>query len=140
MIENRRTRESLNKLLNLARNDADILRTDLADIDRARSTTETSLAELDHSVRREEQKPGADPAQLAAYLDGARARRHNLRTTLMTLEQSESDLRERITLAMSEIKKLEHLIELQDKSRSKSRERRERQNHDDMSAQRVYRG
>lgn len=115
MMKNRRTKTSLEKLLKLARNDADSLRQDLSDIERARDSAESSLAKIDRQIREEETRRDADPIALAAFIDGARGRRHNLRVTLMTLERTELDLRERIEGAYIELKKLEHLLKMHDR-------------------------
>ena len=50
MIETPRARRSLEKLMKIARADADVLRIDLADIERARSAAEASLTELDEKA------------------------------------------------------------------------------------------
>lgn len=140
MIDNERSRIGLQKLLKLARCDADALRADLADIERARSSAENSLAELQLTLKREELKSEQDPKTFADFADGARMRRHNLRTTLMTLESSYMHARERLSAAYAEIKKLEHLISMQDRARGKVQRKREQVMMDEMSAARFYKG
>lgn len=128
MMKNPRTRAGLEKLLKLARNDADALRQDLADIERARDAAENSLSRIEFQTRMEETKEGADPVALAAFVEASRARRYNLRVTLMTLERSEVELRDRLEAAFAEVKKLEHLLKMH------AREERKRAAKADLAA------
>jgi len=116
-----RAQESLEKLLKVARADVEALRIDLADVARAKSSAEGSLDGLDETVRREEamMKEG-DAAAFAAYMEGVRARRHNLQTTLLTLGEAEDSARDKLEAAFLEIKKLEHLIGVSERSAKKN--------------------
>lgn len=120
MIDTPRARRSLDKLVKIARADCDALRIDLADVERARRAAEESLNDLEKKASAEEAK-GADAiADMAAYREGVRARRHNLKTTLMSLEDAEQNARSRLETAFLEVKKLEHLIEISDRADRKS--------------------
>lgn len=134
MIETVRVRDNLEKLLKIARGDTDALRSDLADIEKARQNTEISLANLEQAAKAEEASVAQSPAaDLAAYLEGVRARRHNLRTTLLTLREAEEKARDRLKVSFVEIKKLEHLIEMQKREISKAERRRETLEIDDIA-------
>jgi len=139
MIETPRARRSLEKLMKLARADADALRVDLADIERARSAAEASLADLDEKAANEETVAGHAVADIAAYREGARARRHNLRTTLITLEDAELNARTRLEAAFIEVKKLEHLIEINDRADKKAGRRGDLNAMDDIATMRARR-
>lgn len=127
-----RARQGLEKLLKLACADADALRVDLVDIERARASAESSLTRLTDAVRREERltAEGAAAADFTAYLEGVRERRLNLQTTMMTLTTAEENARERLEAAHLEIKKLEHLIALNAEAARKNAIRRQRRASD----------
>jgi hypothetical protein len=118
MTDMTRARAGLEKLLKFARLEAEALRTDLADVARAQSAAAAALTGLDDDLRREEAMMGdvntadftAYKADFTAYKEGMRARRHNLQTTLLTLEEAETSAKTRLEAASAEIRKLEHLI------------------------------
>ena len=133
-----RTRESLNKLLKIARADAEALRTDLADVERAKGSAQASLQTLDETMQQEgaSAKQG-DAAAFAAYVEGVRARRHNLQTTLMTLQAAEESARDKLEASFMEIQKLEHLIGVNERAEKKSAGRREIAAADESFAARI---
>ena len=138
MMNTPRGRDSLDKLLKLAHADADALRVDLSDIERARSAAEDSLEGLDRDVAREEEAmQGAHAGDLAAYLEGVRERKRNLQVTLMTLSEAEEAAREKLETAFIEIKKLEHLIDVNVAAEKKSGARKSQLATDDAFAARV---
>ncbi len=139
MIETPRARRSLEKLLRLARADTDALRVDLADVERARDATQASLSDLEEKALREEAAGGHGVAEVAAFREGVRARRHNLTTTLMTLEDAELSVRDRLETAFIEVKKLEHLIEINDRADKKAGRRGDLSDMDEMAGLRVRR-
>ncbi len=139
MIETPRARRSLEKLMKLARGDADALRVDLADIERARSAAEASLADLDEKAANEEAVAGHAVADIAAYREGVCARRHNIRTTLITLEDAEMNARTRLEAAFIEVKKLEHLMEINDRADKKAGRRSDLNAMDDIATMRARR-
>lgn len=128
-----RERASLETLLKHARRDADALRIDLRDLERARAGAERSLDELEAEIRKEAVSGGAD---YAAYAAAARERRFRLSVTLNSLEAMETDLRGRIERAAVEMKKFEHLIARADEARLARTRRRERAATDEI-AQRL---
>ncbi len=116
MTDMTRARAGLEKLLKFARLEAEALRTDLADVARAQSAAAASLTGLDDDLRREEAMMGAvNTADFAAYKEGMRARRHNLQTTLMTLEEAETSTKTKLEAASAEIRKLENLISINER-------------------------
>ncbi len=138
MTDTVRTRESLNKLLKIARADAEALRTDLADVERAKASAEASRQALDETMREEEVSARAgDTAAFAAYVEGVRARRHNLQTTLMTLQNAEEGARDKLETSFIEIQKLEHLIGVNERAEKKSAGRREIAAADESFAARI---
>lgn len=111
MTDMTRARAGLEKLLKFARLEAEALRTDLADVARAQSAATASLTGLDDALHREEAMMGdAGAADFTAYKEGMRARRHNLQTTMLTLEEAETSAKTRLEAASAEIRKLENLI------------------------------
>lgn len=139
MIETPRARRGLEKLMKLARADADALRVDLTDIERAQSAAQASLADLDAKAANEEAVAGHAVADITAYREGVRARRHNLRTTLITLEDAETNARTRLQAAFIEIKKLEHLIEINERADKKAGRRSDLHEMDDIATMRARR-
>jgi len=136
MIEHRRNIENLNRLLKLAYADADTLRIDLADIEKARGAAQASLERLDELVRQEEALHAQSPKELGAFIEGARMRRHNLKTTVMSLSDAEEAARERLRSAFVEMKKVEHLIGIEIAAVDKENRRRETAAADDFSNRR----
>lgn len=138
MTDITRARISVDKLLSLARSNADALRVDLADVEAAKKSAEDALEDISAAMRKEEAiGRTADPAAFAAYAEGVRGRRHNLQTTLMTLEEAEEKARHQLQQAMLEIRKLEHLISLDDLASKKATSKREMRQADEHSAARF---
>lgn len=137
MIDTPRGRESLGKLLKLARADVDALRVDLVDIESARVAATDSLDGLDRDLAREEEAmKDAHASDVAAYLEGVRERRRNLYVTLATLTQAEDDVRDKLNNAFIEIKKLEHLIDVNVAAEKKAHGRKTQLAADDVIAAR----
>ncbi len=99
------------KLLKIARTDADTMRDDLQDIDRAKASARAALAEIADSVAREVGATG-DQVAFAAYADSLRERRVNLKKTLNSLEAAGEEAQEKLSGALGEIAKLERLAEI----------------------------
>lgn len=100
MMDYPRSLDALTRLLNLARTDAQSLRTDLTDLERVRHAAQSSLDELE----RTEHSGAASDTNYAAE------RRFNLQKTLMTLSGAEESIRTRLETAETEIDKLQQLI------------------------------
>lgn len=99
------------QLLRAARLDTEHLRIDLADIEQARQNTARALEDL--SVERNDAfAGGTDPYLLGVYADAARERRLNLKQTLNSLEHAEEIARQKLSDALAEIAKLEHLCDV----------------------------
>lgn len=124
MNETPRLRNNMEKLLRIARGEADALRVDLSDIECARDTAKSSLAGLEEKIRSEE-AAAANPGDLARFLEGARARRLNLNNTIATLEGAEENARRNLETAFIEIKKLEHLLEVNDAAARRAASKRD---------------
>jgi flagellar export protein FliJ len=137
MIDRSRNVENLNRLLKLAHADADTLRIDLADIEKARGAAQASLERLDDLVRQEEASLSHSPKDLAAFIEGARLRRHNLKTTVMSLSDAEEAARERLRSAFVEMKKVEHLIGIEIAAADKENRRRETAAADEFGNRRT---
>ena len=103
--------DGVEKLLKVAQADAEAVRTDLLDIGRAKGSARTALAEIAESVAQEVGGAG-DPVAFAAYAEGMRERRVNLKKTLSALENAEADAQEKLSNMLGEIAKLERLTEI----------------------------
>lgn len=137
MLDMRNASESLERLLKLARADADALRVDLGDIERARAAAAASLTRLAEITKREEEAMQDDAGvDMLAYLEGERERRLQLQASVLTLEAAETRARKRLEAAAMEIKKFEHLLALNAHSGRKGETRREQRAEDDAAASR----
>ncbi len=103
--------DGVDKLLKIAKAEAEIVRIDLADIERAKASAEAAIGDVAAAVAREE---GAttDAAAFATFAEAMRERRFNLNKTLNALETAGEAAREKLTAALSEIAKLERLAEI----------------------------
>ena len=138
MKETPRARRSLTQLLKIARSDADALRVDLADIEKARQAAENAIMDLDRQAAAEEEKAASIASEeasfaLAAFRDGVRARKHNLQTTLLTLEESAEKARASLEAAFVEVQKLEHLMEINDRADRKKAGQKDRRDMDEIA-------
>lgn len=100
---------SLLKSVQIAREDAQALKTDLSDIERARARTEASLVEAEQSL--------TAPAKgdIDGHNEGLCARSANLRTTLMSLDRAADAAQEKLLAATTEISKLTGPMERNDR-------------------------
>lgn len=98
------------QLLRMARNDAETLRTDLAEIDEASLRTQEAIAKIDQEVQAEAGY-AADIRALEAFREAMRMRRFNLSKTVHSLEEASEVIREKLRVALAETAKLEHLLE-----------------------------
>ncbi len=115
---------SVEKLLKIARAEAEIVRIDLADIDRAKVAAEVAINEVEATVAREE-SASRDAAAFAAYAEAMRERRFNLRKTLDALEIASETARTKLSSALLEIAKLERLADINERDALTERRRRE---------------
>lgn len=115
MSKRAREVETFEKLVKVARAQADDIRATLADIETARASAQTSLDWLAQSVRQEEIRAadlGADgPAAFARFLAATRQRRTNIEASIEQLRAREEDARTALQDAYGEVKKLEVLAE-----------------------------
>jgi flagellar biosynthesis chaperone FliJ len=108
-------RDNLMTLLRLAREEAEDLRADLADIELAMDAAATSLAML------ENENLAADNFQVAET-ERLRIRRHRLFTTREMLDRAADEARQKLDTATAELKKLDRLVAIgADASRSEVR-------------------
>jgi len=102
-------------LLRTARSRVGELRSRLADIEAAALSAETALGWLAEAVAAEEgARPGAPAvaAEFARFLEGAAEKRKALSATRDTLAGESLAIREMLSEALSEMKKLERLLEI----------------------------
>ncbi len=109
-------RDNLMTLLRLAREEADDLRADLADVELAMAAASTSLALLEGEDLTT--APAVDPLEFQKL----RARRHRLFTMREMLDRAAEEARAKLEAATAELKKLERLVAIgADASRSEVR-------------------
>ena len=123
---------NLEKLLRIARAEADALRADLADIERARVAAEAGLEALEKDIREESVR--ADGADFARFIDGARERRRNLTATVFSLRDAEAAARANLEAAFVELKKLDHLLESERTVAARGKRRADARKMDDIAA------
>ncbi len=116
--------DSIGKLLKIARAEAETVRLDLADVDRARASTEAEIENITAAVAREE-AGATDAAAFAAFAEAMRERRFNLNKTLNALDGAGEAAREKLTAALAEIAKLERLADINARDALAARRRRE---------------
>ncbi|GJL91535.1 hypothetical protein [Hyphococcus sp.] len=110
-------RDNLMTLLRLAREEADDLRADLADIELAMGAASTSLAALEN-----ENLTAVSGRGGTMDAERLRVRRHRLFTTREMLDRAAEEARQRLDAATAELKKLERLVAIgADASRSEVR-------------------
>ena len=108
-------RDNLMTLLRLAREEADDLRADLADIELALAAASASLALL------EKDETGLTPAD-ADETERRSMRRHRLFATREMLERAAEEAQQKLDASTAELKKLERLVAVgADASRSEVR-------------------
>ncbi|MEL6379159.1 MAG: hypothetical protein AAGK25_03055 [Pseudomonadota bacterium] len=119
-----RLAHSVQKLLKVARLEADRINADLAAIRVSRTSTETALAQLDHADLQErhrlEKMQAANPAlamndAATNFVERSRIKRANMTATLDQLGTREEAAKTDLQTAYAEIKKLEHLIEISER-------------------------
>ncbi len=101
------------RLLRTARVRVGELQSRLADIEAAIAAADSSLDWLAEAVRAEEEMRRGDPfvaVEFARFLEGAAEKRKALNATRDTLAGESLAIREMLGEALSEMKKLEHLI------------------------------
>ena len=127
--------DSVQKLLEVARADAETVRIDLLDIDRGKASARAALAEIADAVAREVGATG-DPVAFAAYAEGMRERRVNLKRTLSALETAEETTQGRLTRVLGEIAKLERLAEINARDALVEKRRRDAREGDQSASRR----
>lgn len=136
-----RLAHSVQKLLKVARLEADRINADLAAIRVSRSSTETALAQLDHADLQEQhrlEKMQATNPELAAneastnFVERSRIKRANMTATLDQLAMREETAKSELQTAYGEIKKLEHLIEISERKQGETARRAEAEMRNEM--------
>ncbi|MEL6507783.1 MAG: hypothetical protein AAGL18_08330 [Pseudomonadota bacterium] len=136
-----RLAHSVQKLLKVARLEADRINADLAAIRVSRSSTETALAQLDHADLQEQhrlEKMQATNPALAAneastnFVKRSRIKRANMTATLDQLAMREETAKSELQTAYCEIKKLEHLIEISERKQGETARRAEAEMRNEM--------
>ncbi len=156
MSNNDRLVKTAEKLLQVARMRGDEVTGSLAAIRVARESTQTALAQLDHSLLQEQRRVELaverdredgnvanpiDPAQLMAakYADKIRINRANMIATLEQLDEREQALNDDLQLNHAEVKKYERLLEVSDRKNKALQQRREEKENDALIAARYSR-
>lgn len=147
MSQNDRLAKTADKLLNVAKMRCDEVKAELAAIRVARESTQTALAQLDHSLLQEQRRvelaheregnSDIDPAEVMAnrYADKIRINRTNMIATLDQLDAREVSLKEALGESHAELKKYERLMEINDRrERDKNNEREERHMQEFLAA------
>ncbi len=116
--------DSIGKLLKIARAEAEIVRVDLADIDRALASAAAEIEGVAAAVAREE-RGSTDAAAFAVYAEAMRERRFNLNKTLSALEGAREAARDKLSVALAEIAKLERLADINARDLLTAQRRRE---------------
>lgn len=119
---------ALAQLLRTAKVRVEELQTRLADLQAARQSAEASLDWLAQAVGAEEAIRGDDAAALhdfARYLDGAGQKRAALTATRDTLAAEIETLRAPLREAVTELKKFEHLLEINRRSAHRNAQKAE---------------
>lgn len=116
--------DSIQKLLKIARADAEVMRLDLADVDRARTYAVDAIDGIAAEMSREE-AASQDAAAFSAYADAMRERRFNLTKTLDALDIAREQSQAKLTTALAEIVKLERLADINARDALTARRRRE---------------
>ena len=136
-----RLERSVEKLLKVARLKADDVNAELAAIRVSRNSTETALAQLDHADLQErhriERMQARDPGlsiepAINAFTERSRIKRANMAATLAQLNTREAHTKTALQEAFSEIKKLEHLIEIAERKRATDMKRRQNTDRNEM--------
>lgn len=116
--------DGVEQLLKIARAEADVVRLDLGDIDRARISAAEAIVDIAAATAREE-AASKDAAAFAAYAEAMRERRFNLTKTLGALETACEETQSKLTDALTEIAKLERLADINAREALTERRRRE---------------
>lgn len=124
MTINFRGAGGVEKLLKLAKSEAEARRVDLAEIERAQAAAAAALDEIEATIEREN-SASADPAAMANFEEAMRERRFNLRRTLSSLELASNDMREKLRESLAEIAKLEHVLAVNKREAQTADRRRE---------------
>ncbi|MEE2693058.1 MAG: hypothetical protein VX640_16130 [Pseudomonadota bacterium] len=110
-----REERALAQLVRVARQKLEEQQTHLSDLEAAKASAETSLEWLAQAVRAEEAAAASRPQSLIDfrnYLEGANGKRLALEATRDRLAAEIIAVRDQVTEAFAETKKLEHLIEI----------------------------
>jgi|GEM_PF-2287513 len=125
-------------LLRIAKTDAEALRVDLAEVDRACAATSAEIENISAAMMREEET-STDPAAFAAYADAMRERRFNLKKTLKALDATRAAADEKLKTALAEIAKLQRLADINAAEALKARRRGEIAGESEIALQSAHR-
>ncbi len=139
MRRREREEKAINQLIRVARARADEVQARLAGLETAKASAERSIALLVEAVAAEERNAGAGaPAMLdfARYLRGAEEKRRSLEDTRKTLSSQIVALQTDLHDAFAELKKLEHLLEMSERSAAARAQQKEIAEAADIAAMR----
>ena len=111
MTINFRGAGGVEKLLKIAKSEADARRVDLDEVEQAKCAAQAALDKIAQSVERE-RETSSDVTAIAQFEEGMRERRFNLRRTVSSLETASDEMRDKLRVSLAEIAKLEHVLEV----------------------------
>ena len=119
----RRDDANLTKLIKIAKVAVEDCQRHLADLETAKQSATASLDWLGQSVRTEEAAfnaaSGSDVVSLAAFRNGTAEKRKALEATITTLVCEIEEGRDALREAQTELRKLQHLVELRQRAHRK---------------------
>ena len=126
-------RETLQKLLKVARARTDEVSARVADLQAARASAEESLLWLDRAVDTESCAASVNLVDLARYVGGATEKRKSLKATCAMLDREIAAARDDLAAAFAEMKKFEHLLSLARRTERRLQSKREMAALDDAA-------
>lgn len=126
--------DGVTTLLRIAKTDAETLRVDLTDVDRACAAASAEVENISAAMKRQEEA-STDPAAFAAYADAMRERRFNLMKTLKALDVTRAAADEKLKTALAEIAKLQRLADINAAEALKARRKRDAAADNDAALQ-----
>ena len=141
MTQSQREQAQLRKLVKLAKATADESQRRVADLEAARASAEASRDWLAQNARAEEARfqatSGSDIAALHDYKVGVSDQRQSLDSTIQTLDAEIIEARAALSEAYTEVKKLEHILDVRARTEKMEFRRREAEAGDECSRRAI---
>lgn len=136
MQSNERELRALFKLRRIAQRRADEHALRLAELRRSKTENDSRIAKLDASMNEERRVAAANPdigaARLAGYLAGVELKRSRLAATGAEIEVEIADAVSMLSAAHAETAKIDHLMEVSQRTSDRARSKRELSALDDV--------